>query len=135
MITTGISTSSRCETLTGCTVSGADTTEVSTTDLSCPTQPARARRFDPTGPVVIAAAQPTALDGDAPLVPRQAQSCGALAAVFPRDSKDVGEIPKLLERYTGKYETIESKEYGFTSLFWVPDLDPLTMSNLTNSVS
>jgi len=133
-ITTGISVSSRCETVTGCTVSDADTTKTSTTDLSCPTKRAVARQWEPAG-TAIASDEAKATHGHGPLMPRQAPSCGALAVVFPKDGKNVGEIPTLLQAYAGKYEKAESKRFGITSFFQIPDLDPATLKKLTESVS
>ncbi|OIW23586.1 pectin lyase-like protein, partial [Coniochaeta ligniaria NRRL 30616] len=59
--------------------------------------------------------------------------CGANAIVYPANPEAVGEIPRILAAYEGKYVAVGSAQAGFTSFYWVPDMDAQTMSNCTKS--
>ncbi|KAI1771426.1 pectin lyase-like protein [Hypoxylon cercidicola] len=125
---TTTSTSSACEEVIGCSLTESNTATATTTRTDvCPTDNAAV-----AGPMDNAVA-----DGDE-LQRRQfipsPEGCPANAIVYPRDPENVGEIPRLLSSYEGKYVEIRSTEFDFTSFYWVPHLDQDTMNNLTKSL-
>lgn len=112
--TTTTAVSSTCETVFGCDVTdtATDTTTTSITGAcALPTQPSgalNARQYDP--------------------------ECGANAIVYPTDRYDVVNIRTLLTEYAGEYEEVGSTAGGYTSFFWVPDMDADTMQKCIESV-
>ncbi|KDN67309.1 putative 1,3-beta glucanase [Colletotrichum sublineola] len=112
---TSVSSSSRCETIRGCSVTDSQLT----TRVEC------------------ALPTPASLNQDGDLERRQDPppqvGCPANAIVYPTDPENTGNIPALLQGYAGKYKEIKSSQAGFTSFFWVPLLDQGTMDKLKQS--
>ena len=130
--TTTTSVSSTCETIFGCDVTDSATATATTSVTGACPLPTNARRHVRWS------------DSDeeynnnssdsSPLATRQDAPCGANAVVYPANPEAVGEIPRILAAYEGKYVAVGSAEGGFTSFYWVPGMDADTMSNCTKSV-
>lgn len=136
-LTTGTSTTSDCETVTGCTVSGADATRTRTTELACPTKGATVpkRRWDhvnerPFELSTLAVSGNETLD----LQERADTKCGGDVIVFPKDRYNLGDIPTILANSPPKWE-LKSTSRGFTALWVVSNLDSDTKAKLVDSVS
>lgn len=56
------------------------------------------------------------------------------ATIWPRDAKNLGEVPALLKEYEGRYRVIRDDLTGEVSYFHVEKLDPETMYTLQISV-
>ncbi|RWA03907.1 hypothetical protein EKO27_g11198 [Xylaria grammica] len=92
-----------CEAIEGCEATNSDTAITSSTTAAC---------------------TPTA-SADSLNV------CDNDALVYPRDPANVGDIPTILAKYSGKYEQAEFS--GETAFFWVPVLDQDTFDKLKAS--
>lgn len=110
--------SSDCETIYGC--SATDWETVTQTYASVCPLPTKKSKRDPDEPKL------QARDSRSP-------GCPDNAIVYPKDPKNVGEVPKLLKEYD--YKTIKSTTHNFVAFYWVPMLDNVTMAALEDSVS
>lgn len=128
--TTATATSSTCQTVYGCDVKDSATATATTSVTGACPLPTKARRWSDSDQEYGTNSSDSSLG----LETRQADRCGANAIVYPADPEAVGEIPKLLAAYAGKYVAVGSSQGGFTSFYWVPNMDAQTMSNCTKSV-
>lgn len=132
---TSTSTSSSCEEFTACGATDEDSTETTTTSPdSCPLPTGQTRRgweqqagYGSGGQADLDRRQVN----DTPPPP----GCPADAFVYPRNPRNVGNIPQLLEGYEYREISVDAESGKFTSFFWVSQLRVDTLDELRKSVS
>ncbi|KAK4181199.1 family 55 putative glycoside hydrolase [Triangularia setosa] len=110
--TAATATSRQCETARGCDLTDRNTrTEPTAVESCAPTPRVKARDDDDNS----------------------RQRVWQNAIVYPKDPKNVGDIPSLLNAYAGRYETIGVPEFSVVGYYWVPLMDAETMKRLKGS--